>query len=224
MIVLRGVGVEIGDRWVLEELDLTLPRHRISAIVGPGGAGKSTLLRLLGGELPPAACAVGVIDGMPARRYLVPQRLWSGPGRLTARVVAGLRTPAELVRAVWRDEPIAERLLLAALDRPLAELSRSVVRLAMLTAALAEEPELLLLDEPDVDLVDIAGDWLIGRLRDLSGAITVVVVSHHLRFVRCLADEVTLLVGGRLVESASRRRFFEAPVHPRTRDYVRLGS
>ena len=61
-------------------------------------------------------------------------------------------------------------------------------------------------------------------LRAFRGRTTLVVATHHLELAREASDQVLLLVGGRIVESGATEALFEHPVHPRTRDFLRLGS
>jgi iron complex transport system ATP-binding protein len=192
-------------------------------ILGPNGSGKSTLLRLLLGALRPEAGGARVL-GRPvdawsprslARRVgVVPQHEEVAFPLSVRELVAMGRYPH---LGPWRaegdadraaiDEALARCDLVEVAERPLSTLSGGELQLARLARALAQRPEVLVLDEPTVSL-DIRHTMeLLGLLRSLAGpgATTVVVVTHDLNAASRFADRLLLLERGRLAALGTPR-------------------
>jgi cobalamin transport system ATP-binding protein len=204
-------------RDVLRSVDLTLTRGDLVALVGTNGSGKTTLLRLLTGVLRPDAGAVR-FDGRPvgdwrrpelARRVAVlPQQLDLPAGFRVAELVEMGRAPHARrlfasteadARAVSRALADAGALELA--DRYAEELSGGERQRLLVAMALAQEPDLLLLDEPTLHL-DLAHQVAllaaIRHLRDQRG-LTVLAVLHDLNLAAAFAPRVAVLDEGRIV-------------------------
>lgn len=226
--VLEACGVRFGytpERVVLDGLDLALRAGERLALVGANGAGKSTLLRILGGTLVPQAGEVRwheqPLRAVSRRRLaqhiaVVAQQVPAGPLEdLTVEEVVALgRTPY----AGWlglRGETAADRravqAALAATDaaafahRPLAELSGGERQRALLAMALAQEPEVLLLDEPTRHLDphhQVALLQLVSHLAATQG-VAVVAVLHDLNLAAAFFPRLALLHDGRLVADGS---------------------
>ena len=221
----RNLRCGAGRQVILRDLTFTLLAGQCTAIMGPGSAGKSTLLRLLAGRASELwhqgslVVAPGVIGWMSQQRGEEPrslaQLLSQQPGERDAQVQ---------VESSWAAAPEIAAQLFPVVTRPLAELPLPLARLATLTALLAEERPVLLLDEPEVDLDTDQQDGMVRQLRQLSGRHTVVLTTHNLRFARAVADHAMLLDDGRLVESAAAGIFFTHPSLERTRHYVRMGN
>lgn len=215
-IVARGVGVRYDGRVALEGVDLDVPAGEWAALVGPNGAGKSSLLRALAGTVP----ATGTVAVGGRSRHEMSRRRWA---RLVAAVAqhpvlpAGLtaaeyvllgRTPhlgylaAESRRDVAAALAALERLDAGALaSRPLGGLSGGERQRVVLARALAQDPEVLLLDEPTASL-DIGHQQqvldLVEGLRRERG-IAVVAALHDLTLAAQYASRLVLLDGGRVV-------------------------
>ena len=206
-----------GCREVLRALDLTLARGDLVALVGTNGSGKTTLLRLLTGVLRADGGEVR-FDGRPlanwrrmdlARRVAVlPQHLDLPAGFRVAELVAMGRAPharhlfastAEDDRAVARALADADASDIA--DRPAEELSGGERQRLLVAMALAQEPDLLLLDEPTLHL-DLAHQVAllaaIRRLREQRG-LTVLAVLHDLNLAAAFAPRIAVLDGGLIV-------------------------
>lgn len=204
-------------REVLHALDLTLPRGDLVALVGTNGSGKTTLLRLLTGLLKADAGDVR-FDGRPlpawrqidlARRVAVlPQQLDLPAGFRVAELVEMGRAPhaRRLFASTEADERAVARALADAdaldlADRFAEELSGGERQRVLVAMALAQEPDLLLLDEPTLHL-DLAHQVAllaaIRRLRDQRG-LTVLAVLHDLNLAAAFAPRVAVLDGGRVV-------------------------
>lgn len=216
MPAIHALGLVCGyeGREVIHGLDLNAPSGAFIGVLGPNGSGKSTLLRALTGVLPLAAGEVTLL-GTPVRRAyrrqiarrvgVVPQAT-SVPFEFTAReVVAMGRTPhiARLHGQSAHDrQAIAaalERTDTAHLaERPISELSGGEAQRIIIARALAQEPELLLLDEPTAFLdlnhqIDVFE--LLRRLNRDEG-LTVLCVSHDLNLASVYCDRLILLREG----------------------------
>ena len=206
---------------VIAGASLSLPRGRLSALIGANGSGKSTLIRLLGGLLAPGGGEI-MFDGAPlarieprqrARRIAyVPQAVATVFPFTALEVVLTGRSPytARLSFETGRDVEVA-RAALAAVDalhleaRPVTELSGGERQLVALARALAQEPECLLLDEPSaaLDLKHRAG--LVRHLRRLrdAGGMTALIVTHDLLLLDPAFDHVFAMRDGRVVASGA---------------------
>lgn len=229
LIRMRGLRAGYGARKALGPLSLDLGKGETSVLIGPGGAGKSTLLRILSGT--PAAASDfwcrGVWSPVGAGARLLPQKPPAPPATLRERLgdEAGLELPAETaVGRVWASLPEASKAVTADLDTPLGALPQERLRLALLTLTLAGEPPFAFLDEPEADLDEPWHTWVRRLVVAWRGRTTLLLATHHLELAREGADHIVLLVGGRVVEAAAAETLFEHPVHPRTREYLRLGS
>jgi iron complex transport system ATP-binding protein len=215
--VAAGYRGAAGARRVLSGLDLTVGRGEMVALLGANGSGKTTLLNVMAGTIQPTAGMVELFGrplpswsrGEVARSVAVlPQALELPAGFRVAEVVAmgrtahGARwfgwTPDDL-RAVEDALRDADALELA--DRPVTELSGGERQRVLVALALAQEPSLLLLDEPTTHLDVAHAAWLlanVARLRQVRG-LTVVMVLHDLVLASAWAPRVVLLHGGRIL-------------------------
>ncbi len=208
----RGISVAYGTRRVLTDVSLTVPHGCQVAIVGPNGAGKSTLLKTTVGLLTPNQGSIERSDRDPAAEVeplaYVPQREevdWSFPVTVADVVMMGryghlgwLRRPRpsdrEIVARCLEDLSIAELA-----NRPISDLSGGQQQRVFLARALAQEPHVLLLDEPftgvDINAREAILE-LLDRLRDRG--ITVLVSTHDMQTASQRFDLVALL-NGRLI-------------------------
>lgn len=206
---------------VVVEVSLALPRGAMGALIGANGSGKSTLIRLLAGLLEPASGEVlfgGVpLPILPARERAkriayVPQSTLTVFPFTALEVVLTGRSPysGRFRFESARDEQIA----LAALDaldaahlaaRPITELSGGERQLVTVARALAQEPEVLLLDEPASSL-DLKHRTQLARalrrLRDDRG-IAVLMITHDLMLLDSAADLIFGMKCGRVVASGA---------------------
>ena len=217
---LSRLRLDRGGRTILRDIDLSVPRGSITAVLGPSGSGKSTLLAALTGELVPAAGSVEVF-GQPVPREgraLLEMRkgigvLLQGNGQLTDLSVADnvalpLRTHTKLPAALIKrlvDFKLNAVGLLAAADAYPRELSGGMARRVALARALALDPPLMIYDEPLTGLDPIASGVimsLIQRLNDTLG-LTSIIVSHHVHETLPIADQALVIANGSLVFSGT---------------------
>ena len=187
LLVGRKLGVTVGGRQLLRNIDLQLNRRQILTIIGPNGAGKTTLVRLALGLLQPTEGTVTRASGLKVG--YMPQRLNLPENMpLTVRRFMMLTNPDPVrLEADAREVGVAHLL-----QRPMQGLSGGETQRVLLARALLGEPDLLVLDEP-VQGIDVNGQSelyrLIVRLRDQRGC-AVMMVSHDLHLVMAATDEV----------------------------------
>ncbi len=221
-IRLERISLRRGGRDVLDGLDLSIPRHGITAIMGPNGAGKSLALRVMANLVRPDTGAVihGLTD--PQDIALVFQK----PVLLRRTVRANLRHALAIYGVPRRErrERLGELLdfgrLAAIADSPARALSGGEQQRVAMVRALAARPRLLLLDEPTASLDPQATAAIEALIRGAahSGA-TVVLVTHDRGQATRLADHIRFLHKGMLAEAAPADQFFLAPKSPEAQAY-----
>jgi ABC-type cobalamin/Fe3+-siderophores transport system ATPase subunit len=214
ILAARGLSFSYERTQVLREVSLSVAKGDAICIVGPNGAGKSTLLRLLGGLLSGYEGEL-TYQGRPLRSWkarelarrvaYVPQQLEMTFPYSAREVVLMGRLPHQggSLFESERDHAAVDAALGAAEARHLSErafrdLSGGERQLVMLASALAQEPELMLLDEPSAFL-DLRHQLLMARtLRELhrERGLTLLLVSHDLDLAEALATRVVMLREG----------------------------
>ncbi|MCM5551989.1 ABC transporter ATP-binding protein [Pleomorphomonas sp. NRK KF1] len=210
-----------GENLVLENLDLVVPSSRITAIVGANACGKSTLLRTMSRLLVPREGCV-LLDGksiheLPTRALarmlgLLPQSPIAPEGITVADLVSRGRHPHQGVFSRWTrldDEAVAAALettrTVELAERPVDELSGGQRQRVWIAMALAQQTDLLLLDEPTTFL-DISHQLeVLDLLTDLNRArgTTIVMVLHDLNLAARYADHLVAMCKGRLHAAGS---------------------
>ena len=203
-------------RNIIEDLSLQVPAGDVLAIIGPNGAGKSTLLKMLTGQLTPSAGAVRLQgeavnslapSAMAKVLAYVPQGPQAPPDILVRELVSYGRHPhrAWYMGSRAEDEEAVERALertglLDLAKRPVGLLSGGERQRAWLALALAQQPQVLLLDEPTTFL-DVCHQFelldLLQRLNEEDN-LTVVLVLHEINHALRYAKRVAVVKDGRL--------------------------
>ena len=212
---MRGVRAGYGARSVLRGVDLHVRAGEVLGLIGPNGAGKSTLVHVISKVLRREAGEVHVA-GRPLERYgrralaqllaVVPQGAQLPDGYLAIEVVRMGRTPyhGSWGRSGRDDDAVVERALRQTgvweiAERPVERLSGGERQRVVVARALAQQPRLLVLDEPTSHLDLRYQAALLRTARDAaSGGVGVLLVLHDLNLAARACDRVVLLDAGRV--------------------------
>ncbi|MGA5499614.1 dipeptide ABC transporter ATP-binding protein [Streptomyces umbrinus] len=234
-VAYRSGGSDGRDVPVVREVSLDVLPGQTHALVGESGSGKSTVAATLlghlrhGSRVTGGSVRVGGADvfALPAREL---RRLRGGTVAMVAQNAGHALTPSmrigRQIAEAGGDVPVVDLLEQVRLPHPAElarryphELSGGQQQRVAIAMAIAARPKVLVLDEPTtgLDVITQRGVLdLIGALRDELG-LAAVLVSHDLGVVAHMADEVTVLRSGRVVEAAPTGRLFAAPQDPYTR-------
>lgn len=211
----RGATLTQGRRPVLRDVDLDLPAAAVTVLVGPNGSGKSTLLSAIAGLIEPVGGSIEVLgtDPVGARRGVAYVLQATQPGEIVPLTVREVVTMGRYgrrgaVRPLRRDDRAAVERAMRRLDvvemasRHLTELSAGQRQRVFIAQALAQEADVLLLDEPDTGL-DVSSQQRVAVVvgEERAAGRTVIVATHELADAR-EADHVVLLAG-RVVAAGS---------------------
>jgi general L-amino acid transport system ATP-binding protein len=237
MIEARGV-----EKWypngyhALRGAELTVRRGEVVVIMGPSGSGKSTFLRTFNaledfqkGSITVDGIALSNdlrnIDairrevGMVFQQFNLFPHLTVLDNLCLAPVVVRRRSRAEVQQqalALLQRVGIAEQA-----GKFPGQLSGGQQQRVAIARALCMEPRILLFDEPTSALDPEMVREVLDVMRDLAeDDITMVVVTHEVKFAEQVADTVVLMADGEVVEEAPPERFFQAPAHERTRRFL----
>ncbi len=220
-IELKGMTFKRGARKIFDNIDLHIPKGKVTGIMGPSGCGKTTLLRLIAAQLKPASGEVWVSGrNLPklSRAALFDARKQFGvlfqSGALFTdlnvfeNVAFPLRVHTELSEELIRDIVLMKLQavgLRGAVELMPDELSGGMKRRVALARAIALDPEILLYDEPFVGQDPIAKGVLVRLIRLLNDAlgITSVVVSHDLAETASIADYLFVVGDGQVLGQGS---------------------
>ena len=218
-----------GDLEVLRGVTFEVAPGEVKVIVGPSGSGKSTLLRVLAGLESPDRGTVTLEDRKPGPGEvgMVFQRfnLFSNMSALD-NVMCGLVEVRRLPKTDARGQALAflDRVGLADHHSKFPdELSGGQQQRVAIARALVMKPKAMLFDEPtsalDIELVREVLDVMEALARD---GMTMVVVTHEMRFAHHVASSVLMMDEGRIVEEAPPDRFFSSPKEERTQRFLAL--
>ena len=209
VIEIEKLGYSYGEGWILNDLSLKIEQGDFVAVIGPNGAGKSTLLRLLAGILKPAQGRIAIF-GQDRENFTA----WDKIGYVPQSVNIEKNTPVsvyDLIASYQYNYPVflpkskkieakiretlevfeAEELI----DKQVCNLSGGQLQRVLLSMAIMDEPNLLLLDEP-VSGIDQNGMELFYKTMDYLKThydLAIILISHDLDYVAKYADHVVLL-------------------------------
>src|SRR5215471_5859643 len=217
ILEINHLSKHFGGLKAVDEVELSVRRNTVHALVGPNGSGKTTLLNVLSGIYRPAKGRL-LFDGQDVTRLLPHERAKRGIGRTfqTVRLFTSMSVLENIIVASEqpRDEIAvsstgAGQHALAALDfvrlmelreQTVQSLSYGHQRLAEIARAVAGNPKLLLLDEPGAGLNTVEKSELVQLLKRLKGhGLTILVIDHDMNLVEQVADRITVLNFGRRI-------------------------
>src|SRR5215472_7497117 len=209
ILEIRGLRKRFHDVEVLRGIDLVVLPQQLVFVIGPSGSGKSTLLRCCNRLEEPSAGSIRV-DGVD--------------------IMALRNVTLALAKVLGKTRAEAERIGMAALARVgLAEKARSYPgelsggqqQRVAIARALALEPKVMLFDEPTSALDPELVGSVLNVMRELKrGGMTMLVLSHEMRFARDAADRVIFMDHGLIVEEGPPQQMFSAPSEARTRAFI----
>jgi cystine transport system ATP-binding protein len=242
MISVQGLYKQFGDLEVLKGIDVAIEKGKVVVVIGPSGSGKTTFLRCLNVlEIPTKGkIAIGGrkldfskkitkkdihafrrLTGMVFQSYnLFPhmtalENVMEGPVTVKGEAKEKARKKAE--------ELLAKVGLADKMNLYPFQLSGGQQQRVGIARALAMEPEVMLFDEPTSALdPELVGEVL-KVMKDLANeGMTMVVVTHEMRFAKEVADEIIFMDGGVIVERGTPQQLFTNPQHERTKQFLQL--
>ncbi|STQ77590.1 phospholipid ABC transporter ATP-binding protein MlaF [Grimontia hollisae] len=238
LVEVNNLTFSRGERMIFDNVSLTVPVGKVTAIMGPSGIGKTTLLRLIGGQLlPDKGEVVFAGQNIPT---LSRNKLYEARKRMSMLFQSGalftdmtvfdnvafpLREhtalPESLIKTIVLLKLEAVGLRGAAGLMP-SSLSGGMARRAALARAIAMDPELIMYDEPFAGQDPITMGVLVSLIRNLNQALglTSIVVSHDVPEVMSIADHVYLLADGKVIASGSPQSLRDNP-DPRVSQFLR---
>ncbi len=236
ILEIRGLRKSFNHVEVLRGIDLAVSPQELVFIIGPSGSGKSTLLRCCNRLEEPTAGSirVGGVDIMARSTDINAMRRQLGmvfqSFNLYPHMTALGNVILALTKVLRKPRREAQSIALAALDRvglsekarsyP-AELSGGQQQRVAIARALALEPKVMLFDEPTSALDPELVGSVLNVMRELKrGGMTMLVVSHEMRFARDAADRVIFMDHGVIVEEGRPEQIFSAPCEARTRSFI----
>ena len=232
----RGLVKRFGALEVLKGIDFAVAPQELVFVIGPSGSGKSTLLRCCNRLEEPDAGSI-VVDGielmdskcdlnaMRRRIGMVFQSFNLYPhltalGNVTLALRKVLKKPRREADEIGRAALSRVGLLDKVAAYP-AELSGGQQQRVAIARALSLEPKIMLFDEPTSALDPELVGSVLATMRDMrESGLTMVVVSHEMRFAREAADRVVFMEDGRIVEEGRPDLIFAQARHARTRAFV----
>lgn len=224
ILVASGLKRRFGGLLATDDVSLSVDAGELHAVIGPNGAGKSTLINLLSGQVAPHAGSVQ-LAGRDITREPVYRRALAGLGRshqqtsvfleFTAleNVMLAMQAHSGHSFACWRParsegrlvDPAQDALervgLASSAERYAGALAHGQRRQLELAMALVARPKLLLLDEPMAGMSEAESRRMVDLLHSLKRSSAMLLVEHDMRAVFALADNISVLVQGRILAS-----------------------
>lgn len=243
MVEVGAFNLHYGNKQALHDINLTVRKNTVMALIGPSGCGKSTLLRsinrmndLIDGIQISGSVTVGGQDiyapgvdviTLRKRMGMVFQKSNPFPKSIFENVAYGLRVQGEKDKAVL--EEAVERSLMAAglWDEVKDRLKDSGLGLSggqqqrlCIARALAVEPEVLLMDEPASALDPIATQKIEELILNLSKELTIIIVTHNMQQAARVSDLTAFFYMGQLIEVNKTDTLFTKPELKQTEAYI----
>ncbi len=217
MLAIKGLNTHYGASHILQGVDLEVPDGRIVALLGRNGVGKSTTLRTVMGLVASSGGSVKLdetdISGWRPHQVARAGVAYVPEGRLIfpdLTVIENIKVAERVPARAWPLDrllelfpPLRER----ARNRG-ANLSGGEQQMLAIARALISDPKVLLLDEPSQGLAPLVVRELAGVIRKLRDEnVTILLVEQNMKLAEAVADELHVMVKGRMVYAATPERF-----------------
>lgn len=236
MISIKNVSKSFGKHQVLKDVSLEVPKSSIYALIGPSGAGKSTLIRTIN-ALEKIQSGEIIVDGISVHDHKTDiNKVRSDIGfvfqsfnlysHLTAlQNVTVAPVNVKKISAKAAEEKGIELLTSLGIGDKIrsypAQLSGGQQQRVAIARALAMDPKIMLFDEPTSALDPEMIKEVLDAIRKLAmTGMTMVVVTHEMRFAREICDQIVFMDDGKVVEMAPPDVFFTKPETERARDFL----
>ena len=236
LLEVRNLNKSFDGAQILKGVSLSIARGEVVVVIGPSGCGKSTLLRCINGlesiDSGEILLQGQVISGQTKNLHRIRQRIgmvfqsydlfphMNVMDNLLLGPMKALKRPrAEVVREA---EAALERVgLLEKRDALPRQLSGGQKQRVAIVRALLMQPEMLLLDEITAALDPEMVREVLGVVLDLArDGMTMLIVTHEMRFAEAVADRILFLEGGSIVEEGAPKDFFRAPKTDRAHQFL----
>ncbi|GHU04744.1 polar amino acid ABC transporter ATP-binding protein [Spirochaetia bacterium] len=244
IVSLEKISKSFGTNQVLREVNLGVEKGEIVSIIGQSGAGKTTLLRMINWLEKPDSGEITVdgekvtasplyrlgakkadIQRLRSKSSMVFQHYNLFKNKTALQNVTESLITVKKINRLEADEKGLELLRSVGLENKAGEypsrLSGGQQQRIGIARALAVDPRVMLFDEPTSALDP---EWIAEVLevikRIAAGGMTMILVSHELRFVKDVASRVVFLDGGTIIEDGKPEQIFNRPVHERTRAFL----
>ena len=240
---IENLSAYYGERVVLKDINLSVPKNKVTAIMGPSGCGKTTLIRCINRmhELLPDAKAEGKIyldneDIFTLNPIIVRRRIgmvFQRPNPFPTmsiydNVIAGYKLNGIRLNRTKMDRIVEDSLKKASLWNEVKDslykrgtfLSGGQQQRLCIARALAMKPEILLLDEPTSALDPKATSRIEELIVELKKTVTIVLVTHNIAQASRVSDYTAFLYLGELIEFGGTGKMFTAPEDKRTEEYL----
>lgn len=236
ILEIKGLRKHFGENEVLKGIDLSIAQGELVFLIGPSGSGKSTLLRCCN-RLEVADSGAIVVDGSdvlsPAtdinklrqRIGMVFQQFNLYPHlKVLSNVTLALRKVRKVPKAEAEAEALATLELVGMVHKANAypgELSGGQQQRVAIARSLALQPKIMLFDEPTSALDPELVSEVLQVMRDLKKTgVTMLVVSHEMRFARDAADRIVFMEHGQILEQGAPAEILASPPGNRARDFM----
>lgn len=217
MISLKDVSLSFGQRVIFDNISMTIPKGKITAVMGPSGTGKTTLLKLMTKQILPQSGQVTVMGrdlGQLSRNELFDLRKQMGLLFQSGALFTDMSVFDNIAFALREHTKLSEDLintlvllkleavgLRALKDAKPSSLSGGQARRVALARAIVLDPQLLLYDEPFTGQDPISMGVLLRLIKSLNDVLdlTSIIVSHDVDEVLSIADYVYILSGGKII-------------------------
>lgn len=236
MVKIQGLKKNFGKLEVLKDINLTICKGEVVAVIGPSGSGKSTLIRCMNLLEEPTAGKIFFKDQELTQKGVKVHLIREKMGMVFQSfnlfphmtILDNITTP--LIKVQKIDKKAAEQRAMELLERVhLVEkakeypqnLSGGQQQRIAIVRALALNPEIMLFDEPTSALDPEMVGEVLDVIKELAtGGMTIVIVSHEMGFVREVSTRVIFMDGGYILEDDTPDNVFSHPRDPRTQNFL----